>query len=153
MTYEDALAHFGIKGMHWGQHKQLTPSQRIAQIQKEKDRFSGQRIVDGAGLKGWAIKKGSKHPTARVNTSIALRGAFEVGVILAGGKILLNHVNASPQAKQGAAISIALLAGKVGATRIGQLRDVHQFNAHDKLIKEETALRKQLAAKSKGRTK
>jgi hypothetical protein len=153
MTHEQALAHFGIKGMHWGQRKAVTPAQRIRQIQVEKDKFSGQRIVDGAGLKGWAINKGSKHPTARAITSVSLRGAFEVGVILGGGKLLLDHVSASPKAKQGAAIGIAMLAGQVGLTRINQIRDVRQFNAHDKLIKEEAALRKQLAAQSKAHAK
>jgi hypothetical protein len=43
MTYSEALAHFGIKGMHWGTHKAQPGSPKISSTRptSKKPRFTG----------------------------------------------------------------------------------------------------------------
>jgi hypothetical protein len=148
-TPEEALAHYGVKGMKWGVHRERTPEQQLARINKKISRIDANTAIEGISLQGWALKKQYKRSvrkdpafkfnklpvaeqerrqrkaTNRVRRSVALRGAAEIAVILGGTALLANKVGSSPQAKNGALVSAAILSGKVGKMRIEQL---HQLN-------------------------
>ncbi len=98
------------------------------------NRFSGQKIFDGAGYVGYYAKKGSKRPVSRSIVGITLRGAAETALILGGGTILLNKANISSQNRNGAQFALALLSAKqIVLPRIQQIRSVNQYSRQKRL--------------------
>ena len=158
------LAHHGVKGMHWGVRKperettNVDRKREISKINKKLDKGDANRIVEGAGLKGFAVKKQfeketKKNPdfsyqklspaqkaeyqrkaSRKITRRLVIQGSAETAAILVTGNVALNHVHGHPETINGARLATVLLAGKVGYSRVQQIRSVHESDKHDDLI-------------------
>lgn len=155
-SLDEALVHFGVKGMKWGVRKERTPAQEIQRLTKKINRIDADSFIEGESLRGWALRKQYKKAvrkdpkfkvnklslddqikyhrkaTRRVKRSVALRGAAEVATILGGTYGLTKVTKTSAQGRAGVLISSALLAGQVGSMRVEQ---IHQISLADKMNK------------------
>jgi hypothetical protein len=138
----EELAHHGVKGMHWGVRKEQSTSDMLKKVEKKQQNLDAEKILRGAELRGWAAKKGSKNPSRRAAISVSLRGAAEIGVILAGGNIALSQVKLSPQTITGARVSVALLAAQAGRMRVSDLQSIREFKKQTELVDQREALLK-----------
>lgn len=109
----DELTHVGVKGMKWGVRRA-----------EKKQQKAERRVERGAELVSNAKARGVKNPAR----STALRGAGEVAGILVGGSILARRIPGSQNVRNGGHIVKLAMAGKVGATRIGELRAINAYN-------------------------
>lgn len=162
--------------MKWGEHvfgRDETPSNprsELAKVQRQISKLDSDKIVTGEELRGWALQKQAKKAvrrdpsftygklspaekaayqhkaTVRVTRSLVARGIFETSVVLAGaygvGKAPL-----AENAKRGAQISAILLAGKVGTTRVQEIRAVRTADKFNRFDTRRDELRKQLSIK------
>lgn len=161
---EALLMHFGVKGMKWGVHKERTNQQKIQAINRKIKRVDANDYLNGVSLRGHyslkkynrvikknpdfhhkqlskeAAEKWNKQATRRAVRGQVLRGAIEVGAILGGTYAYANHIGASPQAKQGAYSSAAMLAGYGAFFRAKEIRSITRSVKVDKLKNERDQL-------------
>jgi hypothetical protein len=154
------LAHFGVKGMHWGVRRDLPSSggkqAELADINRQIQKLNSERIITGEELRGWALKKNYKRQirknpnfkvgklspeekdkyhqkaTNKATRALLIRGVFETSVVL-GGAVAIGRTGLSPEATRGAQISTILLAGKMGSTRANEIRAVRTAEKFRKL--------------------
>lgn len=146
---DNFLAHYGVAGMKWGKRTKKPISAQIKKLEKKRDRFNANNIVRGAELTGWAINKGSKNPSRRASTSVALRGAAEVAIILAGGNVAINAMGAHGKTLQKGRIAVAGLAAQAATMRVHELKSIHDFKSHKEIINQINDLQKQQKAQTK----
>lgn len=163
-SIDEALEHFGVKGMKWGTHRERTPEQQIKKINKKINKVDVDSYLSGRSLVGFQsqkmhkkalrknpnfnVKKLSKaeetawaDKAARKSKRASARnGALAVGVILGGTYGLTRVGRPTPTATRGAMISGAILAGQVGFLSIKEIHSVTVAKKIDKLKEE----RKQL---------
>jgi hypothetical protein len=160
-SLDEALVHFGVKGMKWGVRKNSiskTGQQgNLKKLQKKMDRLDADRAIEGYNYRGWAgkkvykkmVKKNSKFAfnklskaeqvaylkkiDSKAKRDIALMGAAEVAIILGGGNLLVNKMASSPNARRGAKVSVAILAAQAGRIRVNQIRAVNTAGKMDRL--------------------
>lgn len=137
---EAELAHYGVPGMKWGRRKTPTSAERTRHLEKQLTKLSGQQIVRGAGMSGWAVGKGKKNPGSYAKKNITARGAVEVATILGGGALLMKA--AKIRNPRGAMISVGLLAGAAGYARLSEINAVKQYEKSVKIHEELGAIRK-----------
>jgi hypothetical protein len=161
---DEALLHFGVKGMQWGVRKERTPAQKIDKLTKKIEKIDANVALEGISLRGWSARKQfnraakkdpkfkyknltpeqkrsyDKRVNRRVKRSVLMRGAAEAAIVLGGTYGLTRAVRASPQATTGAVVSGAILAGNVGSMRIQQLRAINKSIKFEKLQEERRAL-------------
>lgn len=157
---EVMLEHFGVKGMHWGVRKSLTPAQerqrQLERVNKKINRIDANRVIEGASLQGWQLKKMAKkelkknpnftfskltpaqreahlqRASDRARRRVIARGVVETGIILGGGLLALSQVKASPQTIRGAQASVGILSAKGGLSVVS---NVNSIRANDRLRK------------------
>jgi hypothetical protein len=163
-SIDEALEHFGVKGMKWGTHRERTPAQQIKKINKKINKVDSEQYLNGLGLIGFQsqkmhkkalrknpdfnVKKLSKEEetawaekAARKSKRASARnGAVAVAVILGGTYGLTRLGRPTPTATKGALISGAILAGQVGLMSVKEIHSVTIANKVNKLKEE----RKQL---------
>lgn len=151
---DDFLMHYGVKGMKWGKKAPKTRTEeiddRLKKLERKRDKKDGQKIVDGAELRGWAINKGAKNPSRRAKTSVALRGTAEVAGILVAGNLALNAANLHPNTTSKGRIAVAGLAVTAARSRVSQIRAVNEFDSHRAIVDEIATLQKERKTLTKG---
>jgi hypothetical protein len=80
-----------------------------------------------------------------VTRSVMLKGAAQVAALLAGGPIVGANVGRSVEGATAGAIVSVLLAGKLGKTRVSELRSIHAATKSDERKLKIEKLRSQSA--------
>jgi hypothetical protein len=112
------LVHYGVKGMHWGSHRSSKQDRQAQRISRGKELVNDPRkIKSSAG-------------------ATALRGAAEVtAILLIGSKVAVRiPASSNKNVLAGAQLTKLALAGKVGVTRIGQIRDINAYNKSNRKL-------------------
>lgn len=141
MTPEQALEHFGVKGMHWGQRRVVETNSSGRLKGGSRTYTYGQRTVDGlrygssgqlrisdAMSKGKTLEKARKEESKKLRKKLLVAGAIYAGVLLAthGPRALqsiANNVVNKRTAAAGARAAANLLADTrgIGAHKIVDL--------------------------------
>jgi hypothetical protein len=163
-SIDEAMLHFGVKGMKWGTTRERTPSQQIQKINKKISKTDSTAYLNGTSLIGYQsakmhrkalrknpdfkVKKLSKaeqdawaaKAARKSNRASARNGAVAVGVILAGTYGLTRLGRPSPNATKGAMIAGAMLAGQIGFSSVQEIRSVKLAQKVDKLKEQRDKL-------------
>lgn len=117
---EDFLAHYGVKGMHWGKHKSSSGKEvEVSRTKKapiDKDKLRAARKDIYSDVKAGMSSKGQK----------TLTGAAIAGTLLGGGPIATQIVGAqmmrSAGFSKGKTVATAILGGAPGAVLMIELQ-------------------------------
>jgi len=163
MTREEALAHFGIKGMRWGVRK--SPNS-LAKAQSKMDKLDANKAIAGISYQGHYLRKMAnkelrKNPkfsyskltpqekkdwqtkgSNKAIRSMATMGIIETALVLTGGSMLVNKALPRPETRVGAQVGVVLLAGQAGRIRVSQINAVRTAQKMDSLRTEIDALKK-----------
>jgi hypothetical protein len=129
MTHEQALAHFGIKGMHWGEHHALAEAVRPGSKKAADIRQFGTRGVSrieahrSAGMsrkEAVAKERHRKRVQSGVVAAAALLALNAPRIRVALNTALVTAVN-SKRAADGAKFAASMLADSRGLTNVKTL--------------------------------
>jgi hypothetical protein len=169
---DEFLAHFGVKGMHWGERKAVEPATRadlkgrIDKIDAKLEKGNGDSVVSGYGLKGSAGAKQYKKAVKKnpdfsyknlspeqkraydkksynmAERAVVGRAAVESILILAGGNLVSNHIQ-TKNLPVARKVTLLILATN-SAMRVSQLNSIHNAEKAETLQNQRHDLQKQL---------
>jgi hypothetical protein len=171
-SVDEFLAHFGVKGMHWGVSKTTEPATKtelksqIDKINAKLEKGDGSKVISGYSLKGWAgakqykkaVKKNPDFSYAKLSPeqkraydkksynmaerAVVGRVAVESLLILGGGNLVSNHIQTK---NLGTARKVTLLIlATNSAVRVSQLNSLHNAEKTENLQNQRRDLQKQL---------
>jgi hypothetical protein len=168
---EDELAHFGVKGMRWGQRQADRPmtqqekTARLKQLDRKMDRLDMNKALAGIGFIGSESQKMTKKrlkkdanftfkslsndekvawrnkSSAKAQRRAVRQGAFATGVLLGGGLLAVSKLTLAPQTMQGAQVSVALLSTIPLRSSISNISSIRTADKRQKILDERDELK------------